>query len=64
MRLKNKVAVVTGAAQGIGLGVAQCFAAEGARVMALDINEQVGSNAITSVAGASFSAATYPTRPQ
>jgi 3-oxoacyl-[acyl-carrier protein] reductase len=36
--LKDKVAVVTGAAQGIGLAVAQRFAAEGAKVVLGDIN--------------------------
>jgi NAD(P)-dependent dehydrogenase (short-subunit alcohol dehydrogenase family) len=35
-RLANKVAVVTGAARGIGRGVADVFAAEGATVYAID----------------------------
>ena len=39
MRLKNKVAIVTGAAGGIGLAIATAFAAEGAMVVLSDIDE-------------------------
>ena len=39
MRLENKVAIVTGAASGIGATTAQLFAAEGARVLAVDLQE-------------------------
>ncbi len=38
MRLKEKVAVITGAASGYGRGSAEMFAAEGAKVAAVDIN--------------------------
>lgn len=37
MRLKNKVAIVTGAASGIGEAIAYTFAREGAKVIATDI---------------------------
>jgi len=37
-RLSNKVALVTGAAQGIGAAIARAMAAEGARVIAADRN--------------------------
>jgi 3-oxoacyl-[acyl-carrier protein] reductase len=40
MRLKDKVAIVTGAAQGIGAATAAKFAAEGARVAVCDMNAQ------------------------
>ena len=39
-RLKNKTAVITAAAQGIGRASALAFAREGARVIATDINEE------------------------
>ena len=39
MRLKNKIALITGAGSGIGREVARCFATEGATVIATDINE-------------------------
>jgi len=42
MRLKDKVAVVTGAAQGIGLACGEELAREGARVMLSDINRERG----------------------
>ena len=38
MKLKNKVAVITGGAQGIGRAICQRFAAEGARVIVADID--------------------------
>src|SRR5690606_26447665 len=39
-RLENKVAIVTGAAGGMGLAEAKLFAQEGAKVLATDINEE------------------------
>jgi NAD(P)-dependent dehydrogenase (short-subunit alcohol dehydrogenase family) len=39
MRLKDKVALVTGAAQGIGFACAEAFAREGAKVMLADLDE-------------------------
>lgn len=38
-RVRGKIAIVTGAAQGFGLEIAQSFAAEGGHVVLTDINE-------------------------
>jgi 3-hydroxybutyrate dehydrogenase len=39
MRLEGKAAIITGAASGIGRGIAQRFAAEGARVVIADLEQ-------------------------
>ncbi|WP_321816084.1 MULTISPECIES: SDR family oxidoreductase [unclassified Paraburkholderia] len=41
-RLKGKIAIVTGAASGVGKADALLFAAEGARVVLTDVNEEAG----------------------
>ena len=41
--LEGKVAVITGAASGIGLGTVELFVAEGARVVAADIQDEKGA---------------------
>lgn len=41
-RLKNKIALVTGAARGIGAAISEAFAREGARVIVTDINDEDG----------------------
>lgn len=40
MRLNNKVAVVTGSAQGIGAAIARLFSAEGAKLILIDRQEE------------------------
>ena len=45
MRFAGKVAVVTGAGNGIGLVIAHSFAAEGAQVVVADINRVSGEAA-------------------
>ncbi len=46
MRLQNKVAIITGASSGIGRESALLFAAEGARVVVADVNDEGGRETV------------------
>jgi NAD(P)-dependent dehydrogenase (short-subunit alcohol dehydrogenase family) len=48
-RLKNRVAIVTGAGQGIGAGVARALAAEGAAVAIANRTEKTGSEVVAGI---------------
>ncbi len=53
MRLKERVAIVTGGARGIGAGIARALAAEGARVAIIDLDgAQAAATAAELAAGA------------
>ena len=51
MRFQDKVVIVTGAAQGIGEAYARALAAEGARVVVADLNEEAGEKVAADVGG-------------
>ena len=51
MLLSGKVALVTGAAQGIGLACAQRFAKEGAKLVLCDVNDKAGQSAARKIEG-------------
>lgn len=53
-QLDGKIAIVTGAAQGIGKAVAEALAAEGATVVVSDINADGAAAVAEAVAGSSF----------
>ena len=49
MRLKDKVALITGAGSGIGREAALLFAKEGASVVAVDMNDEAGKETVAAV---------------
>ena len=57
--LQGHIAVVTGAASGIGRAIASGFAREGAEVALLDINEKGAEQAATEIRGAGGRAASF-----
>ena len=57
MRLEDKVAIVTGAASGFGEGIARRFAAEGAKVVLADLNDQAGRRIAAEIEAAGGAAA-------
>ncbi|WP_309052914.1 SDR family oxidoreductase [Streptomyces sp.] len=54
MRFRDKVAIVTGAGQGIGEGYAKALAAEGARVVVAELNEEQGQRVAKEIGDALF----------
>lgn len=52
LRLQDRVAIITGAAQGIGAACARVFAQEGARVVVADVNEVGGAALARDIAAA------------
>jgi 3-oxoacyl-[acyl-carrier protein] reductase len=49
MRLKNKVAIITGSARGIGQATALKFAAEGAKVVVCDLDRQAVDEVVAQI---------------
>ena len=49
MRLKDKVAIITGAASGMGAAAARLFAREGAKVIVADVMEKEGNEVAASI---------------
>ena len=49
MKLKNKVAIITGGSAGIGKATAIRFAAEGAQVVVWDLNQELGEKLVQEI---------------
>ena len=55
-RVQGKVALITGAASGIGRGCAKRLAEEGAHVVITDLQDEMGGEAVAEIEGAGGSA--------
>ena len=51
-KLDDKIAIVTGAGQGIGRGIAEKFASEGATVVVTDVNEATATETVEAISTA------------
>ena len=58
-RLAGKVAIVTGGGDGIGKGICELFADEGARLAVIDMNDQTGSATVEQIRKAGGEAAFF-----
>jgi len=56
MRLKDKVALITGAGSGIGKASAQLFAREGAKVVCVDLKRETAEATANEIGGVAFAA--------
>jgi NAD(P)-dependent dehydrogenase (short-subunit alcohol dehydrogenase family) len=52
MRLKDKIAIVTGGASGMGMATAKLFAREGAKVVVADLMEKEGTDVVAEIKAA------------
>lgn len=59
-RLKNKTAVVTGAGSGIGRTAAEIFAAEGAQVLVLELDQAAAEEAVSGIQRSGGRAEAFP----
>ncbi len=50
-KLQDKIAIITGAASGLGKGMAELFAAEGAKVVVADIEDEAGQELAGAIGG-------------
>jgi NAD(P)-dependent dehydrogenase (short-subunit alcohol dehydrogenase family) len=50
-RLKNKTAIVTGGANGIGRAISEVFAEEGAWVLVVDVEDEAGRETVAGICG-------------
>ena len=60
MKLKNQVAVVTGAGRNIGEEIAKLFAAEGAKVAVVDIDRPRGARVVAGIRAGGGEAELFP----
>ena len=60
MLLKDKVSIITGSAQGIGLGIAKLFAQEGSKVVITDRNSDICNKSCEELKSQGFNAVSIP----
>jgi NAD(P)-dependent dehydrogenase (short-subunit alcohol dehydrogenase family) len=60
MKLRGKIAIITGAGQGIGLAMGERFSAEGAHVVVAEINPATVHSAAERISAAGTEALAYP----